>query len=81
MKIKSIVIRNFRGLANIETELGELVSVIVGPNAVGKTTFLEAIRLTRCLLAPRFQAEQGAGSAVSLVTNRRHLVVFNHGDN
>jgi predicted ATPase len=58
MKIKSIVIRNFRGLENIETEIGDLVSVIVGPNAVGKTTFLEAIRLARCLLSPRFQVEQ-----------------------
>jgi len=59
MKITSIVIRNFRGLANIETELGDLATVIVGPNAVGKTTFLEAIRLTRCLLSPRFPQEQG----------------------
>lgn len=58
MKIRSIVIRNFRGLTNIETSLGDSASVIVGPNAIGKTTFLEAIRLTRCLLAPRFPNEQ-----------------------
>jgi predicted ATP-dependent endonuclease of OLD family len=59
MKLRSIAIRNFRGLSNLETEFGELASVIVGPNAMGKTTFLEAIRLTRCLLAPRYINEQG----------------------
>lgn len=59
MKITSVAIRNFRGLTNIEADLGDLATVIVGPNAIGKTTFLEAIRLTRCLLSPRFPQEQG----------------------
>jgi len=33
------------------------VNVIVGPNAIGKTTLLEAIRLAKALLAPRSQRE------------------------
>jgi predicted ATPase len=32
-------------------------NVIVGPNATGKTTLLEAIRLAKALVAPRTQAE------------------------
>ena len=45
MKIKSVDITNFRGLSKIETELEKPVSVIVGPNAIGKTSVLEALFL------------------------------------
>lgn len=57
MQIKSIKIKNFRGLENIQTEFHSKVNVIVGPNAVGKTTVLEAIRLAKALTAPRTQNE------------------------
>src|SRR5690348_13708085 len=53
MQITSIKIKNFRGLEDIQADFGSAVNVIVGPNAVGKTTVLEAIRLAKALTAPR----------------------------
>jgi predicted ATPase len=57
MRLTQLIIRNFRGLEDIEVAFDNRVNVIVGPNAVGKTTVLEAIRLTKALLAPRSQNE------------------------
>ena len=57
MHISHLVIRNFRALEQIECDLSPLVNVIVGPNAVGKTTILQAIRLVKALTAPRTQNE------------------------
>jgi predicted ATPase len=59
MRLSHLVIRNFRGLEDIEVTFDNRVNVIVGPNAVGKTTVLEAIRLAKALLAPRSQNEAG----------------------
>jgi len=53
MHIRALRIKNFRALENIEVEFGEGVNVIVGPNAIGKTSVLEGIRLAKALLAPR----------------------------
>lgn len=53
MHIKSIKIQNFRALEDIYVEFDSKVNVIVGPNAAGKTTVLEAVRLVKGLLAPR----------------------------
>ena len=57
MHLKRLTISNFRGLQSIDVTLDSLVDVIVGPNAIGKTTILEAIRFTKALLAPRTQNE------------------------
>ncbi|RCS30899.1 hypothetical protein DEO45_03870 [Rhodanobacter denitrificans] len=57
MHLKSLVIKNFRGIQDIQVEFDKRVGVIVGPNAIGKTTILEAIRLAKALLAPRTQQE------------------------
>jgi hypothetical protein len=57
MYLKSLVVKNFRALENIEVNFDNRVNVIVGPNAIGKTTVLEAIRLAKALLAPRTQTE------------------------
>ncbi len=57
MHIKKIWIRNFRALEDINADLNSRVSVIVGPNAAGKTTIIEAIRFAKALLAPRTQQE------------------------
>lgn len=57
MKITEVHIKNFRGLQDIQINLSELCNVIVGPNAIGKTSILEAIRLTKAVLAPRFPQE------------------------
>lgn len=50
MKIRKLRIENFRGLSQVEFDLEKPMSVIVGPNAVGKTTVLEAVRLAKALL-------------------------------
>lgn len=53
MWLKSATIENFRGIEKITVAFDKTANVIVGPNAVGKTTILEAIRLTKAILAPR----------------------------
>lgn len=57
MHISHLVVRNFRAIEDIEFDLINRVNVIVGPNAVGKTTILQALRLVKALLAPRAQNE------------------------
>ena len=53
MKLNTLAIRNFRGLENISITFDKSANVIVGPNAVGKTTVLEAIRSVKGTLSPR----------------------------
>lgn len=57
MHLKTLTIKNFRALEDISVDFSTRVSVIVGPNAAGKTTVIEAIRLAKSLLAPRTQSE------------------------
>jgi predicted ATPase len=57
MWLKTLAIRNFRGIQNISVDFDKRANVIVGPNAVGKTTVLEAIRLAKAVLAPRLPDE------------------------
>lgn len=53
MWLKAITIKNFRTIENLHIDFDKRCNVIVGPNAIGKTTLLEAIRLTKATLAPR----------------------------
>jgi len=57
MHINHLVIRNLRALEEIDCALGPRINVIVGPNGVGKTTILQALRLAKALLAPRTHNE------------------------
>src|SRR5690349_6792941 len=57
MHLHKLRISNFRAIENIEVEFDTLVSVIIGPNAIGKTTILEAVRLAKSVLAARTQNE------------------------
>jgi recombinational DNA repair ATPase RecF len=57
MHIGHVVIRNLRALEDVDFELSPRINVVVGPNAVGKTTILQALRLTKALLAPRINTE------------------------
>lgn len=57
MHLEKLIVENFRSLEKIDVEFDSLVSVIIGPNAIGKTTILEAIRLAKAVLAPRTQNE------------------------
>jgi len=52
MKIKKLRIQNFRGLSDVHFDFDQPTNVIVGPNAIGKTTILESIRLVKALLMP-----------------------------
>lgn len=57
MRIKTLHVRNFRALEEIDVDFEGRVNVIVGPNAIGKTTLLEAIRLVKAVAASRSQNE------------------------
>jgi AAA domain, putative AbiEii toxin, Type IV TA system/AAA ATPase domain len=57
MKLNTLKIRNFRGIQSIDVDFDKRANVIVGPNAIGKTTVLEAIRLAKAVLAPRIPDE------------------------
>lgn len=57
MHLKYLKVKNFRALEDIHVEFDSHVNVIVGPNAAGKTTVLEAVRLLKAMLAPRLQNE------------------------
>jgi predicted ATP-dependent endonuclease of OLD family len=57
MHLHRLQIINFRAIENIEVEFDGLVNVIIGPNAIGKTTILEAILLAKSVLAARTSAE------------------------
>lgn len=65
MKLDTIKIRNFRGLQNISIEFDRRANVIVGPNAIGKTTVLEAVRLVKAMLAPRV-GDEGQNALITL---------------
>lgn len=53
MHIQQVQIKNFRALEDIEITFDNRVNVIVGPNAVGKTTILESLRLVKAIVSPR----------------------------
>lgn len=57
MELYKLAIQNFRGLKDITLEGPGSLAVIAGPNAVGKTSIFEAIRLAKTLLAPSFPEE------------------------
>ncbi|NEW96504.1 AAA family ATPase [Rhodopseudomonas sp. BR0G17] len=57
MHLRKLRITNFRAIEEIDVEFEKLTNVIIGPNAVGKTTILEAIRLAKSVLAPRTTSE------------------------
>jgi predicted ATPase len=57
MQISAISIKNFRAIEDIQIDLSSRCNVVVGPNAIGKTTFVDAIRLVKGLIAPRTQNE------------------------
>lgn len=53
MWLDKLMIRNFRAIEDITITFNSKMNVIVGPNATGKTTILEAVRIAKSLLAPR----------------------------
>ena len=81
MHLVSVKIKNFRAIEDIHVDFNSRVNVIVGPNAAGKTTILEAVRLLKAMLAPRLQNEavhvlQSLGMASPHMPNRlRHEAI------
>ena len=74
MKIRTLRIENFRGLSQIHCEFDKPTNVIVGPNAIGKTTLLEAVRLAKSLLMPRyFQEGQQVLSSLGAISQHTQL--------
>lgn len=65
MKLKSITIENFRAIEKMELPLHPQLTVLVGDNAAGKTTILDAIA-TGLGVIPMYLSVKGRG--------------FNHGD-
>ncbi|MDQ4041185.1 MAG: AAA family ATPase, partial [Actinomycetota bacterium] len=43
MRVARVVLRDFRSYAAAELRLGEAITVVAGPNGVGKTNLLEAL--------------------------------------
>ena len=57
MFVSHLVIKNFRAISDLSIALSPFINVIVGPNGVGKTTVLQAIRMAKAITAPRTQNE------------------------
>ena len=72
MHVQRLKVKNFRALEDIDVDFTSPVSVVIGPNAAGKTTILEAIRLAKAVLAPRTQQETNQ-ALISLGTMSPHL--------
>ena len=72
MRLEKLRVRNFRGLSDVTITTDKSLNVIVGPNAIGKTSLLEAIRLTKAILAPRYVEETGQ-VLVSLTATTQHM--------
>lgn len=47
MRYRRIKVRDFRGIDEREVEIGDGLTVLVGPNEVGKSSLLEAVNLLR----------------------------------
>lgn len=47
MKLTHVSIRHFKSLSEVDVELHPRVTVLVGPNAVGKSNFVDALRFLR----------------------------------
>jgi predicted ATPase len=57
MHLHEVTIENFRSIKQMSFKFDERVNLLIGPNAAGKTSVLEAIRLAKALLAPRTASE------------------------
>jgi RecF/RecN/SMC N terminal domain. len=57
MHINKISVNNFRKIDYIEFRLKNSINSIVGPNGVGKSTILDAIRLVKAILLPTMNNE------------------------
>jgi len=75
VKIRRCRIQNFRGLNDIDLAFEKDTCLIAGPNAIGKSTVLEAIRLNRAILLGRYPSEgQSVLHALGAATNPNQIM-------
>jgi AAA15 family ATPase/GTPase len=79
VRITKLKIDNLRGLSEVSFDFDKSTNVIVGPNAIGKTTILEAIRIVKAMLMPRYYQE-GQQVLVSLGAMSPHPQLSNYVD-
>ncbi|WDF56172.1 AAA family ATPase [Mucilaginibacter sp. KACC 22063] len=78
MKIIDVKIRNFRKLINIEFTCKESINTIVGPNGVGKSSIIDAVRLTKSILLQSQDNEaQAALQNMGIFSPQNNSVLFN----
>jgi len=65
MKIKSLVIDNFRGIQHLEVLFGDRMNVFVGENGAGKSTVLQALRYLLSWFIARILNRNGSGMRLS----------------
>lgn len=53
MYLKELIIKNFRGIENLELEFQKGLNVIIGENNTGKTALIDALRLVFSIGTPR----------------------------
>lgn len=63
MKIKHVIIENFRAIKKLDFECSGKVNVFIGDNGVGKTTVLEAIFVLCSWLNAKLSLPKGRGEA------------------
>lgn len=64
MKIKHVIIENFRAIKKLDFECSGKVNVFIGDNGVGKTTVLEAIFVLCSLLNAKLSLPKGRGRSI-----------------
>ena len=64
MKIKHLIIENFRAIERLELDCSEGVNAFIGDNGAGKSTVLEAVALLYSWLGARFNSPKGNGQKI-----------------
>ncbi len=79
MHLRNVEISNFRLLTDFKAKFKDGVNLLIGPNAVGKTTVMEAIRLAKSVLAPRTPNETRMVLVSLGATSQQLPQSFNYG--
>ena len=64
MKIKHVIIENFRAIKKLDFECSGKVNVFIGDNGAGKTTVLEAIFVLCSWLNAKLSLPKGRGRSI-----------------
>ena len=78
MRIKSIIIKNFKACQHLEIEPGR-VNIIIGSNGSGKSTLLEAIGVLSAAMTDRVNNTTLIDKGIRLSTSNLYQSCFNSG--